>query len=265
MTLNQKYAGVCGLTHEEFDKYFTDNLASSLDIMKANGLLAGKFTIDQLRSKIFKWYDGYSWDGKTMVMNPYSIISCLSNSDFSDYWIQTNPSVYFLNKISTNNPLDLLDGESNQLPERELGMAEVGNLEPIPALFQTGYLTVDKYFSVPSQGSSYTLKIPNWEIKNFRYNIFSNNLFQTLNINSKNERIQLCESLIEKDCKKFTLIFSSLFAGLPAIHHQNNESRYFKIMYGYLNGLNCLVLPEPPIAIGTPDLIVDFPGENCAE
>jgi hypothetical protein len=262
ITLNYKYAGICGLTHEEFDKYFIDNLANSLDIMKAKGLVGEKYTIAQLRSKILKWYDGYSWDGETMVLNPYSIINCLDQSTFSDYWVQTSPSAYFLNKIAENNPFKLLDGVSVKLPERKLGMAEVGKLQPIPALFQTGYLTVDKFFNIPSKGSSYTLKIPNWEIKNFRYDLFSETLFQTLQLNSDNERNKFYKALKERDCQKLTLIFSSLFAGLPAIHHQDNESRYFKIIYGYLNGLDCLVLPELPMAIGTPDLIVDFPEEK---
>ncbi|MDR1166783.1 MAG: AAA family ATPase [Deltaproteobacteria bacterium] len=262
ITLEDEYAGICGITLEEFDKYFSDNLSISLDKMRENGQLDEKTTAEQFRSKILKWYDGYSWDGKTKVLNPYSILCCLRKSKFSDYWIQTSPSIYFLDKIAAKNPLELLDDFSAKLGEGKLGMAEVGKLQPIPALFQTGYLTIDKSFSVPSVGSSFTLKIPNWEIKNQRYDIFTETLFNTLKLDTDNEKVNFYNALKYKDSQKLTLIFSSLFAGLPAIRHRDNESYYFKIIYGYLNGLNCLVLPELPMAIGTPDLIAAYPEEK---
>jgi hypothetical protein len=102
-------------------------------------------------------------------------------------------------------------------------MAEVGALETVPALFQTGYLTVDKIFYDEFYGPTLSLKIPNLEIHRISDKVFSDSIFKILAYNPQVESQAIERAFVERDGPKITEIFTSLFASLPAIHYQEEN------------------------------------------
>jgi hypothetical protein len=71
LTLNPEYAGICGFSLFEFEKYFSDYLPGILEYNIYEKVLKPKSTISDLKEKILNYYDGYSWDGKNKVLNPF--------------------------------------------------------------------------------------------------------------------------------------------------------------------------------------------------
>jgi hypothetical protein len=140
-------------------------------------------------------------------------------------------------------------------------MAGVGTLEAVPALFQTGYLTVDKIFHDDFDGSTLSLKIPNLEIQRLSDKVFSDSIFKKiLAYNPQIESKLIEKAFVERDGPKITEIFTSLFAYLPAIHYQEkNESFYHRLLFAYLFKLGRLVFSEQPGAMGTPDMVFILP------
>ncbi|MDR2141549.1 MAG: AAA family ATPase [Deltaproteobacteria bacterium] len=63
ISMDPKYAGLCGFTLAEFDSLFADRLESTLDNCKKTGQMKSTDTVEDLRAKIFRWYDGYNWGG----------------------------------------------------------------------------------------------------------------------------------------------------------------------------------------------------------
>ena len=63
ITLSPQFTCIAGYTHEELTHYFQDRIEIT---HKALGL-----TKDQLIEKIIHWYDGYTWDGKNRLFNPF--------------------------------------------------------------------------------------------------------------------------------------------------------------------------------------------------
>jgi hypothetical protein len=109
------------------------------------------------------------------------------------------------------------------------------NLEPIPALFQTGYLTVDKNSVDQSLSTIYSLKIPNREIQKISFSIFSDALFNKLLDRSKLADFDSVEKAIEtRDGQKLTQIVSFLYSALPPVHHHKVESFYHSLLIAYL-------------------------------
>ncbi|MDR1165950.1 MAG: ATP-binding protein [Deltaproteobacteria bacterium] len=259
ITLNEKYAGICGFTKDEFKNCFSERLPIVLEKMKKKKRVALDANVAFLTKKINGWYDGYSWDGETMVLNPLSILKFLDLSVFADYWIQTNPSVAFLSKVAKENPLALLGNAEENVSQRSLGLAEVGGLGPVPALFQTGYLTVDKVIDIEDAGQYYTLKIPNLEIKVPNIKWFLDSFYGFLGKDPGIERDAFYGAISDRDAGKLTKIIDSVFAGLPVEHHVNNESCYHKVLYGYCHKFGRIVTPEREGAIGASDLLVIFP------
>jgi hypothetical protein len=60
-------------------------------------------------------------------------------------------------------------------------------------LYQAGYLTINEKIKLPFGGYEYSLKIPNFEIKNSLNNYFLENFFEEENINRK--KIEIYNSL----------------------------------------------------------------------
>ncbi|MDR1109693.1 MAG: AAA family ATPase [Deltaproteobacteria bacterium] len=259
ITLTPKYAGICGFTQEEFDGCFREHLPVVLGDMRGQDPVPADATVADLMDIVNDWYDGYSWDGKTMVLNPLSILKFLELSAFSDYWIQSNPSVAFLSKVARENPLALLGDESGEISQGTLGLAEVGGLGPVPALFQTGYLTIDKVVNIKDVGRAFTLKIPNLEVKGPNIKWFQDNVYGFLGKDPAIEMDIFHGAIRDRDAGKLTRIIDSVFAGLSAEHHADNESCYHKVLYGYCHKFGRIVTPERKGAVGNSDLLVIFP------
>ncbi|MDR0604134.1 MAG: ATP-binding protein [Bacteroidales bacterium] len=155
ITLNWKYASICGYTQEELEKYFTDYLDEVADY--------GNISRDELLNKIKFWYNGYSWDGKTSVYNPFSTLSFLDNKRFGNYWFRTGTPTFLIEILKRRNQI------KSVLVPVTVGMNAFESYDPVnigelPLLFQTGYLTI-KHIEQPFEYTQFTLGIPNQEVK----------------------------------------------------------------------------------------------------
>jgi hypothetical protein len=99
LTLNKKYATICGFTISELDNLFKEHMKETLASLKSDGVLAPESTSSELKELILKWYDGYSWDGQTRVLNPWSLLSFFDLQIFDDYWTQSGGQPSFLIKL----------------------------------------------------------------------------------------------------------------------------------------------------------------------
>jgi hypothetical protein len=97
------------------------------------------------------------------VYNPYDLLTALKKRKFGSYWFETGTPT-FLVRMLRNNCFDvrrLTDG-SIYTTERMLMDYRTGSSDPVPLLYQTGYLTIAGY---DSEDQIYTLGIPNEEVK----------------------------------------------------------------------------------------------------
>jgi hypothetical protein len=84
LTQRDEFAAICGFTAEELDENFSELLDSSLDSFKDGGDLPNDATTADLRERMFELYGSYSWDGRTMVLHPWSVIECLDSRTLKD-------------------------------------------------------------------------------------------------------------------------------------------------------------------------------------
>jgi hypothetical protein len=59
-----KHISICGYTQEELESSFKEYIESTAESMGISK--------EELLREIKYWYNGYSWDGKTFVYNPFS-------------------------------------------------------------------------------------------------------------------------------------------------------------------------------------------------
>jgi hypothetical protein len=259
LTIDDNYADICGFTHDELDSCFKDYMPVTLDKLKAEGEMPLEADVSDLREEILNWYDGYSWDGKTKVLNPWSILKFFKKCFFSDFWLGTAPTASFLTGFLKKDPFILLDNKFEGYSLNNLGLAEVGQLKPVPALFQTGFLTLDKKHFTKAQGRFYSLKVPNSEVKRINSEIFPDLMFSLWEKDPAKEQDQFKAAIKARDAKKLEEIFDFIFGDLPSRHHEDSESFYHSVLFGYCKKLDRFTIAEHQQAIGIPDIIMIFP------
>ncbi|MDR1223680.1 MAG: ATP-binding protein [Tannerella sp.] len=154
ITMDEAYASLCGYTQTELEHYFAEHL----DDMARHCNL----TVENLLDGIRRWYDGYSWDGKTFVYNPFSTLLFFKKREFSNYWFATGTPTFLIELFKKRNDLSVLlqpvraDSSAFESWDPDL-------ITEIPLLFQTGYLTV-KERKIVDMEPEYTLEMPNREV-----------------------------------------------------------------------------------------------------
>ncbi|MBI4649023.1 MAG: AAA family ATPase [Bacteroidia bacterium] len=179
ITLNPNYSILTGYTEDELEKYFSEYMAL------AQGELNEFFP--DLKSAIRKWYNGYSWDGKNFVYNPFSLLNFFDNRKFEDYWFQSGTPTFLMKLIKQRN-FNITKLENIPVTSDIFNKYELSKLELIALLFQTGYLTVKKY---EIKTGEYFLSYPNNEVRAS----FERQLLETLSEKSLDENAILLNDI----------------------------------------------------------------------
>ncbi|MDR1314833.1 MAG: AAA family ATPase [Deltaproteobacteria bacterium] len=75
ISLDKNFSTICGFTKQDIQSSFSQYLDPALLALRQNGKLTPNSTVDDLIDNIIKWYNGYSWDGESEVLNPLSVLS----------------------------------------------------------------------------------------------------------------------------------------------------------------------------------------------
>ena len=149
------YAEICGLTQAEIEKTFKPEI----ERLAKNT----KNSYDKMLEELKKRYDGYKFSvlGES-VYNPFSILNTFSSGELKNYWFATGTPTFLVNylKDAYYNVPDL-DGNV-ELDESMLNEYRADTKNPIPILFQSGYLTIKEYIE---EGNMYRLGFPNDEVR----------------------------------------------------------------------------------------------------
>lgn len=156
ISLSEEYAQICGISETEADIYFSQQIEK---MAERRGI-----TKDECRRKLKDRYDGYRFYPETSgVYNPFSLLNALCDGDFGSYWFETGTPGWLVNKIK-ENAFDIRKFTNQTLYASEAMLKDYtgDNLDPIPLLYQTGYLTISDY---DPRLNRYTLCFPNEEVK----------------------------------------------------------------------------------------------------
>lgn len=140
---NYSYPDIVGYTQQELDHYFADRMALAAT--------ANNLSFEALKDKIKLWYNGYTWDGKTAIYNPFSMLCYFSDYQFMNHWFKTGTPTFLIKLLKDRmlyNFGEIIVGQTFS------DSYDIENLDTVPLLFQTGYLTikhVDNEFRFLSQ------------------------------------------------------------------------------------------------------------------
>ena len=154
ISLDDEYAGVCGITKEEL----LTQMSEDIDMLaEAQGM-----TREETIAKLKENYDGYHFSPASPdVFNPYSLLNCFDDKNFGAYWFSSGTPTYLINMLRKFKVLPAKIGRS--LARSSAFDAPAENLKTItPLLYQSGYITIKGY---DKMSQLFTLDLPNKEIK----------------------------------------------------------------------------------------------------
>ena len=149
------YSNICGITEKELH----DNFDDSVEKLASNNGLTKEECYLRLRTD----FDGYYFNEYTKegVYNPFSVLNTLNSLVFRDYWFETGtPSFLVYQLKKTGYPLDAMTEE--ELSADTLNSIDIMDENPLPLLYQSGYLTIKDY---DSEFGEYRLGFPNREVE----------------------------------------------------------------------------------------------------
>ena len=156
ITMSDEYSGICGIPTDCLDESFGEHI----DILAKHDDFQG---YESIKAEILAWYDGYSWDGKTRLLNPFSLLNFFFEKRIGSYWYSTGTS-RFLIELIKKKPESYLSLKKLKIIESVLDTFEIERIEIELLLFQTGYLTVSEVEKTKGP-PIYVLDIPNNEVR----------------------------------------------------------------------------------------------------
>jgi Predicted AAA-ATPase/PD-(D/E)XK nuclease superfamily len=221
ITITEKYATLTGYTEAELIHYFADYL--EIIAQKLN------LTHDALIENMSNWYDGYSWDGVSRLYNPFGTLKFLANQRFENFWFSTGSPQFLIQQMKK---ITYFNVENSMVNNRILDKYDIENIELIPLLFQTGYLTVK---SIDAMTGDMVLDYPNKEVRESMYEFLIDDVAKNpQRIHTGMTIMDLNKAFVARDLEKVKTILNSLLADLPV-------EAYLKQTEGLFHGLIHLV------------------------
>lgn len=186
ITISSKYATITGYTQSEIEQYFEDYLIE-IEVQQ-------QMSRDILMQETKLRYNGYSWDGISRVYNPFGTLNFLDEKNFQNFWFATGNPRFLIEQMREKEMYNVENVEvSNILLERY----DLENIDLIPLLFQTGYLTIKE---LDIRTGDMILDYPNKEVRESMYEFLIGDLSRNqMRMNSGRTMQDIHKVLLSRD------------------------------------------------------------------
>ncbi len=249
ISLMEEYSGICGITERELTDTFQAEIA-------ATAVKQQMSTAECLR-KLKKRYDGYHFHPSGAgVYNPFSLLKCFYEKDFGSYWFSTGTPTFLVKKLKTSGfDVRKLTDKTLYASESMLTDYRADNPDPIPLLYQTGYLTIAAY---DRELREYTLTFPNEEVEYGFLESLTVEYLPGSNAGSGTDIFTLRRCAVHGDLDGMQEILTALFADIPYTEGRNPFEHYFQtVIYLVFKMLGQFTRCEVHSSNGRADCIVE--------
>jgi hypothetical protein len=213
-------------------------------------------SVESVHDAILDWYDGYSWDGKDKLINPFSLLSFFSQERFESFWYASG-SPKFLIDIIKNKPESFLSLKNPKIKELMLDNFNAQNIALEPLLFQTGYLSV-KDVVIAKDRPQYILEIPNFEVSEAFYTQVVESLTESDSVRTDMAKEGISAALEAGDLQLVLDLLRGLFSSIPYQLHINEEAYYHSIFFAIMSVLGFEMEVEVSTSRGRVDAVLEL-------
>ena len=220
ISMDEPYAGICGITESELLTQMSDDIGR---LAEANGT-----TREEAIARLKDNYDGYhfTWPSED-IYNPFSLLNCFADNKFNAYWFGSGTPTYLIEMMrkfevspsqigGTYAPLSSFDAPTETMTTLT------------PLLYQSGYVTIKDY---DPEVELYKLDIPNREI---RVGLFQNLLPFYLKKDTDEGKVTIAfmsRLINEGNIDSALELLRKFLASVPYCNNTDYEGHYQQMMY----------------------------------
>lgn len=250
ITIDDRFASLPGITQNELEAYFPEYI----ERFAARKGVARQMLLHDIK----EWYNGFrfSKEGES-VYNPFSLLLLLDMQDFRNYWFESATPT-FLIKLMKERNFDLRQLSHLQVSELAFSSYEIDQLQLLPLLFQTGYLTIKGYN--PTR-RLYDLYYPNYEVED-AFSTWLLGAFSYADHTLQESYLwRLIDALRADDLATFFQVLQVFFAQIPYSIQIKEEHYYQSIFYLIFTLLGLRLDAEKQTNRGRIDTVIVLPGD----
>ena len=234
-------------------KYLRFLLLTQMKIDVEQMAQANDETYEEACAHLKKQYDGYHFSKSCVdVYNPFSLINAFAQKSYENYWFSTGTPTFLIELLQQMNfDIRLLD-RMDAKPE-DFDKATDCLTDPIPVLYQSGYLTIKSYDAF---FRTYTLGYPNEEVRiGFIESLIPSYLYQPTR-ESNFYVVSFVRDLMKGNLESCLERTRSFFASIPNDLNNKEEKHYQTIFYLLFRLMGQYVDTEVKSAVGRADVVI---------
>jgi hypothetical protein len=258
ITNMNEYAAICGITLPELK----DNFQYGIHQLATEC----RCTADEMTERLREQYDGYHFTYNMVdIFNPFSLLNAFAANRLDDYWFQTGTPTFVIDMLKARKgqwkfDIEEIDGTIPlSLSDFNTPLEQAD--DPIPFLYQAGYLTIRSYDEVYD---SYVLGVPNTEV---RVGLVKNliPLYSAMSArDSFNTAKRMSVDLCQGDYDSALRMVQSFLAAVPFMegdreilaNQEQREAYYHRLLFIIFSMLHNGARAQVRQAVGMPDIVV---------
>ena len=220
LSMNDDYAGICGITKEELLTQMSEDIE---ELAERRGI-----TKEQAIDKLKEHYDGYHFTAESPdIFNPYSLLNCFNEKKFGSYWFASGTPTYLINMMRHYDvaPTDItrVEADASEFD------APTENMQTImPLLYQSGYITIKDY---NDNYNYYTLDIPNKEVRvGLTKSLIPSYVTQNT-LATTNTARRIAQALDKQDMDGALQFLQTFLGTIPYCNVTNYEGHYQQMLF----------------------------------
>ena len=257
ISLDSKYAAICGITQQELETDMAPDIA----------MLAKEYECapEEMRLKLKQQYDGYRFaDVSPDIYNPFSLMKCFNQLRLYNYWFDSGTPSFLIRQMQKYRT-DVTTMEHIEASASAFDRPTEAMTDALPLLYQSGYLTIKDY---DRQTDSFILAIPNNEVRvGLIYGLIPS--YSGLGGSQVQDgfALKFYRAMLKKDLHGAMQEMKAFLAGIPYVEGfqkklaevKNYEGFYEYTFWLIFNMLNVYAQTQVKCAGGKIDFVVRMP------
>lgn len=230
ISMRNQYIDICGVSEKELHDDLEIELHELADIKGVS--------YHEICDKLREYYDGYHFTHNSIgIYNPFSLLNTFKYKEFGSYWFETGTPTYLVELLKKHH-YDLRRMAHEETSISVLNSIDSASDNPIPVIYQSGYLTIKGY---DEEFGIYSLGFPNREVEEGFIKFLLPFYANTNAVESEFEIQKFVREIRIGDYDSFFRRLLSFFADTPyelirdlELHYQNVLFIVFKLVGFYV-------------------------------
>ncbi len=245
ISMRKDFHAVCGITEQELRDNFAPyvrRMSDELDL-----------TPGEVLSEMARMYDGYHFVPNCPgLYNPFSVLNALDAQTFGSYWFATGTPTYLV-KLLRLHDYNLQSLSDEYVTEDILNSIDVASTNPVPVIYQSGYLTIKDY---DPEFRTYRLGFPNEEVEDGFFRFLLPFYTSVDRVEAPFHIQKFVEEIRSGQPEAFLHRLKSFFADTPYELVKKLENHYQNVLYILCKLLGVYVRAEYHTSAGRIDLVL---------